>query len=68
MAAFSVVVLEPGRKGSGALVVGGEDLAVGPLGGQGSVEPFDLAVLPGAVRADELLGGAQVCADRLEVS
>ena len=49
VAAFSVVVLEPGGKGGGAVVVAGEDLPVGPFGGQGAVEPFDLAVLPWAV-------------------
>src|SRR5918998_5509024 len=55
VAASSVVVLEPGGKGGGALVVAGERLPVGPLGDQGAVESFDLAVLPGAVRLDELL-------------
>src|SRR5512139_1058881 len=58
VATFSVVVLKPWRKSGGALLVGGEDLAVGPLGGQGAVEPFDLAVLPGAVGLDELLPDA----------
>src|SRR3954465_1521403 len=57
VAASRVVVLDPGGKGGGALVVAGEDLAVGPLGDQGAVEPFDLAVLPGTVRLDELLPG-----------
>src|SRR3954454_6710115 len=60
VAASSVVVLDPGGKGGGALVVAGEDLAVGPLGDQGAVEPFDLAVLPGAVRLDELLPGPEL--------
>jgi hypothetical protein len=41
------------------MVVAGEDLPVGPLGGQGAVESFDLAVLPGAVRLDELVRGTQ---------
>src|SRR3982751_814249 len=54
VAASSVVVLDPRGKGGGALVVAGEDLAVGPFGGQRAVEPFDLAVLPRAVRLDEL--------------
>ena len=58
MAALSVVVLEPGCKGGCAVVVGEEDLAVGPLGEQGAVEAFDLAVLPGAVRPDEDLPDA----------
>jgi transposase len=43
------VVVEPGRKSCGAVVVAGEDLAVGPLGGQRAVQPFDLSVLPRAV-------------------
>ena len=60
MASSSVVELEPGRKGVGAFGVGGEDLAVGPLGGQGSVQSFDLPVLPGAVGLDEHLAGAEV--------
>jgi hypothetical protein len=51
-------VLDPGGKGGGAFVVAGEDLAVGPLGGQGAVESFDLAVLPGAVRLDDRLPGS----------
>jgi hypothetical protein len=59
VATLSVVVLEPGRKGGGAFVVGEEDLPVGPLGLQGAVEAFDLAVLPGAVGLDELLLGAE---------
>src|SRR5215210_3274793 len=58
VASSSVVVLEPGRKGGGALVVAGEDLPVGPLGLQGPVQPLDLPVLPGAVGADELLPDA----------
>src|SRR3954462_4988544 len=58
VAASSVVVLAPGSKGRGALIVVGEGLSVGPFGGQGAVEPFDPAVLPGAVRLDELLPGA----------
>lgn len=58
MAAWSVVGVQPGCKSGGALGVGGEDVPVGPLGLQGAVEAFDLAVLPRAVRLDELLGGA----------
>ena len=46
MASSSVVVLEPGGKGCGAVGVAGVDAPVGPFGGQGAVEPFDLAVLP----------------------
>src|SRR5690606_18899368 len=39
--------------------VAGEHLPVGPLGLQGPVESFDLAVLPGAVWLDEHLPGIQ---------
>jgi hypothetical protein len=55
VAPSSVVVLEPGCKRCGAVCVGEEDVPVGPFGLQGAVEAFDLAVLPGAVRLDELL-------------
>ena len=34
-------------------------MLVGPLGCEGAVEAFDLPVLPGAVRFDEQLSGAQ---------
>src|SRR3954451_25422930 len=51
-------VVEPGGQEGGALVVAGEDPGVGPFGAQGAVEAFDLAVGPGAVRADELLPGS----------
>ena len=53
MATLSVVVLEPRCKCGCAVVVGVEAVAVGPFGLQGAVEPFDLAVLPGAVDFDE---------------
>lgn len=62
MAAFSAVVLEPRRKSGGALVIAGEDLAVGPLAGQGAVKALYLPVLPLAVRLDELLLDATFCA------
>lgn len=58
MAAFSVVVLDPGCKGGGPGVVAGEGLPVGPLGLQGAVEALDFAVLPWAVGSDELVFGA----------
>ena len=58
VASTSVVLLEPWGKGGSPFVVAGEDLPVGPLGGQGAVEPLHLAVLPRAVRADELVLGA----------
>ena len=47
MAAFSVVVLEQWRKGRCPVVVAGEDLSVGPFGGQGAVESLDLPVCQG---------------------
>src|SRR4051812_15343742 len=46
VAAGSVVVLEPGVQGGGALVVGRPGGGVGPFGLQGAVEPFGLAVGP----------------------
>ncbi len=46
MAALSVVVLDPWGQGGATLVVAGEDLSVGPLGRQGAVAAFDLAVPP----------------------
>lgn len=67
MVTFSVVVLDPWCKCSCALLVAGEDLTVGPFGGEGAVESFDLSVLPRAVRTNELLNSAQRCADILQV-
>ena len=55
MDAFSVVVVEPGVKGLGALGAAGEYLSVGPFGLECSVEAFDLSVGPGAMRFDEAL-------------
>ena len=63
MASFIVVELDPGGKGGGAFSVAGEDAAVGPFGGEGSVQSLDFAVLPGAVWLDELLPDAVRCAD-----
>lgn len=60
VASSSVVELEPGRKGAGPLGVGAEDLVVGPLGLQGAVEPFHLAVLPWAVWLDEVVCSSQL--------
>jgi hypothetical protein len=42
--------------------VGDEDLPVGPFGLQRAVEPLDLAVLPRAVRLDELVFSAELAA------
>jgi len=53
--ASSVVSLDERRKCRGPGSVGLEGLSVGPLGLQCPVEAFDFAVLPGAVRTDELL-------------
>ena len=55
MASFSVVAQEPWRERLGAFVVALEDVLVCPLAGEGAVEAFDFTVLPGAVRADELV-------------
>ncbi len=66
MASSSVVVLEPGVKCCSAVIVRGEGLPVGPLGLQGSVEPLHLAVLPRAVRLDELLPDPVHAADAAE--
>src|SRR4051794_8323301 len=62
-----VVVVEPGGQEGGTVVVAGEDPGVGPLGTQGAAEAFDLAVGPGAVRADELLPGTDRCCGGGEV-
>src|SRR4051794_16028748 len=62
-----VVVVEPGGQEGGTVVVAGEDPGVGPLGTQGAVEAFDLAVDPGAVRANELLPGSDRGCGRGEV-
>lgn len=64
VASFSVVVLEPRRKGGCSFVVAGDDLPVGPHGGQG--QSFDVPVLPWAVRADGFLGAAALGADAAE--
>ena len=63
MAAFSVVVLDPGGKGLGAFLVAQINAAVGPFGGQGPVQALDFPVLPGAVRADEFLPDPVASAD-----
>src|SRR5690242_1284896 len=63
VASSSVVVLEPGGKGGGALGVGGVDASVGPLAGKGAVQALHLPVLPRAVRLDEYLFNAEVGAD-----
>jgi hypothetical protein len=55
VASVIVVVVEPGCKGVGPVVVAGEHARVGPLDLEGPVEAFDFAVLPGAVRSDEFV-------------
>lgn len=50
-----VVVVDEVWQSGCALVVAGEDLAVGPFGGEGAVESFDFAVLPWAVWSDEFV-------------
>jgi len=59
-----VVVVDPWCQSVGPVVVGSEDLLVGPLDLKGSVESFDLAVLPGAVGFDENVFRSQACDDR----
>jgi hypothetical protein len=59
MASLSVVVIEPGIKSVGSLSVTGEDLVIGPLDLDGSVEPLHLPVLPWAVGSN----GQVACAD-----
>ena len=66
--AVIVVVVKPGLKGVGALVVAGEGLPVGPFGLQGAAEPLDLAVLPGAVGTDQSMSCSEVVEDVLEVA
>lgn len=62
------VEVEPGREGCVALVVVGEDLAVGQIGLQGVVEAFDLAVLPGTVRSDRQVAGTDARLRCLDVA
>lgn len=57
---LSVAVLEPECKGCCSTSVAGEGLPVGPLGREGPVRPFVLAVLPGAVGLEELLPGPEI--------
>lgn len=52
---LSVVVLDPGRKSVGAGLVARDGLPVSLLGCKGPFKAFDLAILPRAVRLDELL-------------
>ena len=47
------------KEGVGAVLVAGVSALVGPFGGEGAVEAFDLAVGPGAVRFDEALLGTK---------
>jgi hypothetical protein len=58
VSASSVVELQPGGKRGGTVGVAEEDLPVGPFDLQRAVEPLDLAVLPRAVRLDELVAGS----------
>lgn len=50
------------------MVVAGENLAVGPLDLWDAVEAFDLAVLPGTVRADREVAGSDIGERVLEVA
>src|SRR5690606_41377794 len=61
-----VIAVEPGREGGdavGAGVVGG---GVGPLDGQGAVEPFGLAAGPRAEGFDRFVGCADIGQGRRE--
>lgn len=60
MALLIVVLVQPGDKGGATGVVGGDDLAVGPIGLRCAVVAFDLAVLTGAVRLDQDVQGSHV--------
>jgi hypothetical protein len=60
VSASSVVELQPAGKRGGTVGVAEVDLPVSPFGLQCAVEPFDLAVLPGAVRLDELVLNAEL--------
>src|ERR1700679_1715955 len=53
---------EPGVKGLAAVGFAGAGLGVGPLVGQGAVEPLDLAVGLGPVGAGPVVGDAQLSA------
>ena len=66
MASSSVVVLEPGGKGVASGLVAGKGLPKGPVGLEGAVAAFDIAVLPGAVRSDEHLPSFQIGDDGSE--
>jgi hypothetical protein len=68
VSASSVVEVQPGGKRGGVVRVGDEDLPVGPFGLQRAVEPLDLAVLPRAVRLDELVFSAELAATLVEAS
>jgi hypothetical protein len=60
VSASSVVEVQPGGKRGGTVGVVEEDLPVGPFDLQRAVEPLDLAVVPRAVRLDELVLGAEL--------
>lgn len=63
MASFIDVELDPCDKGCGSFRVADEDAAVVSFGGEGPVQSFNFAVLPGTVRLGELLPDAVRCAD-----
>ena len=50
-----VVAVQEVWQSCDALRVGVVDAGVGPFAREGAVESFDLAVLPGAVRSNELV-------------
>lgn len=57
------MVIQPSRKGLGALIVDREDLAVCPFGLQGAVVSLNLAVMPGTMSFVELLPDVMVFVD-----
>ena len=58
-----VVAVQEVWQGCDALAIGVVDAGVGPFACEGAVEAFDLAVLPWAVRSDELVFCSQVVDD-----
>ena len=53
MGTVVIVVMEPGRVGGYAFGLGSVGPRIGPFGGEGAVEAFDLAVCLGTIRTSE---------------
>ena len=58
MGPVAVVVVQPAREGGQAGLVAGIQLGIGPLGGQGAVEPLSLAVGLGPIGPGPPMSGA----------